>query len=514
MKKLEVRNQKIIDAVLEKEKALCPGAIALIGIYGSFQTGDIHPLSDLDLLILINDEGGLQLQKAFIQEDLGVGHDIYCTTWESLRRDAAYEHPNIAKLMDSRIVYCAAEKYRNELERLREQVRQTLTEPFCEADLLKAEKMLRDASQCYAEAMIRDELTGIRGSAGGVLYYGENAIAMLNKTWFHKGVSRRYEELDAMPKRPEKLCERIEDVLTAGTAALLKEHLTVLMKELAACFEAERQALQPEKKSADAEALSGTYEEMFSNWHGKMQLAAEKGDRHLAFMSLSSLHEMMAEISSRAEISSYDALAAYDPADLQKTAERFEEILESYRQIYESIGLQAEVYADIDAFISAYQAAGGAESRSLHGNDGHLRQAGPGDAAQLAELACAMWPEHTHQEMIEEFEGLLSKEDAALFLYYKNHQPAAFAQCQLRYDYVEGTKTCPVAYLEGIFVTAAERRKGIARKLLLACESWARKRGCTEFASDCELSNLTSQAFHQAVGFEEANRIVAFVRKI
>ncbi len=82
------------------------------------------------------------------------------------------------------------------------------------------------------------------------------------------------------------------------------------------------------------------------------------------------------------------------------------------------------------------------------------------------------------------------------------------------YDYVEGTKTCPVAYLEGIFVTAAERRKGIARKLLLACESWARKRGCTEFASDCELSNLTSQAFHQAVGFEEANRIVAFVRKI
>ena len=514
MKKLEVRNQKIIDAVLEKEKALCPGAIALIGIYGSFQTGDIHPLSDLDLLILINDEGGRQLQKAFIQEDLGVGHDIYCTTWESLRRDAAYEDPNISKLMDSRIVYCADEKYRNELERLRAQVRQTLAEPFCEADLRKAEKMLQEARQCYAEAMIRDELPQVRRFAGGVLYFAENAIAMLNKTWFRKGVSRRYEELGAMPKRPEKLCARIEDVLTAGTAALLKEHLTVLMKELTACFEAERQALQPEKRAADAEALSGSYEEMFSNWHGKMQLAAENGDRHLAFMSLSSLHEMMADIGSLTKTGSYDALAAYDPADLQKTAEGFEEILESYRQIYESIGLQAEVYADIDAFISAYQAASGAESRTLLGNDGPLRQAGPGDAAQLAELACALWPDHTHQEMAEEFEGLLSKEDAAVFLYYENHQPAAFAQCQLRYDYVEGTKTRPVAYLEGIFVTAAERRKGIARKLLGACESWARKRGCREFASDCELSNLTSQAFHQAVGFEEANRIVAFVRKI
>ena len=99
----ETRNQRIIDAVLQKEKALCPGAIALIGIYGSFQTGDVHPLSDLDLLILINDDRTWQLGAAFIQEDLGVGHDIYCTDWESLRRDAAYEDPNIAKGFVERI---------------------------------------------------------------------------------------------------------------------------------------------------------------------------------------------------------------------------------------------------------------------------------------------------------------------------------------------------------------------------------------------------------------------------
>jgi len=42
----------------------------------------------------------------------------------------------------------------------------------------------------------------------------------------------------------------------------------------------------------------------------------------------------------------------------------------------------------------------------------------------------------------------------------------------------------------------------------------ARKQGCREFASDCELTNAESQGFHQAVGFEEANRIVAYVRKI
>lgn len=34
-----------------------------------------------------------------------------------------------------------------------------------------------------------------------------------------------------------------------------------------------------------------------------------------------------------------------------------------------------------------------------------------------------------------------------------------FAQCQLRCDYVEGTKTTPVGYLEGIFIKDGYRRK-------------------------------------------------------
>ena len=58
------------------------------------------------------------------------------------------------------------------------------------------------------------------------------------------------------------------------------------------------------------------------------------------------------------------------------------------------------------------------------------------------------------------------------------------------------------------------RRQGIARALLKACEQWAGEQGCTEFASDCELTNVESQGFHRAVGFREANRLVAYVRQI
>lgn len=356
MNALDIRNQKIIDAVLEKEKALCPGAVALIGIYGSFLTGDIHPLSDLDLLILINDDRGWRLGTAFIQDDLGVGHDIYCTSWDSLRQDARYQHPHISKLMDARIVYCADEKYREELEALREQVRQKLDAPFGEADDQNAENALKEARCAYAEAMTAEDLSEVRHHAGNMLYWAENAVALLNKTYFRKGVKRRYEELNAMEKRPERLCDRIDSVLTAATAACLKERLTLLMKELSACFRQAKQALQPEKKQASAETLSGTYEEMFSNWHGKMALAAETEDRYLAFTSLVSLHEMMADISGEVEIKPINALSAYVPDDQKKTAENFDGILLRYLREYRKAGLEPLRYQDIDAFVSSYHA--------------------------------------------------------------------------------------------------------------------------------------------------------------
>ena len=71
-----------------------------------------------------------------------------------------------------------------------------------------------------------------------------------------------------------------------------------------------------------------------------------------------------------------------------------------------------------------------------------------------------------------------------------------------------------MGYLEGIYVAEEYRKHGIARELLSACESWAKSKGCTEFASDCELSNVQSLQFHLNVGFEEANRIICFTKKI
>ena len=143
-----------------------------------------------------------------------------------------------------------------------------------------------------------------------------------------------------------------------------------------------------------------------------------------------------------------------------------------------------------------------------------IRKADKNDAVVLGRLASRLWPHHTAVEMEAEMAELLKLDDAAAFLAYDAETAVGFAQCSLRHDYVEGTSGSPVGYLEGIYVTEPCRRKGVAKALLNACEDWARAKGCTEFASDCELDNSESLCFHLNMGFQEANRIICFAKKL
>ncbi len=79
---------------------------------------------------------------------------------------------------------------------------------------------------------------------------------------------------------------------------------------------------------------------------------------------------------------------------------------------------------------------------------------------------------------------------------------------------MEGSSSSPVGYVEGIYVKPEYRKQGIARALLGLGEEWSRAHGCNEFASDTEIENVESQAFHLRAGFEEAQTIVHFIKKL
>ncbi|MDD6050043.1 MAG: GNAT family N-acetyltransferase [Clostridiales bacterium] len=142
-----------------------------------------------------------------------------------------------------------------------------------------------------------------------------------------------------------------------------------------------------------------------------------------------------------------------------------------------------------------------------------LRRALPEDSVTLSRLASCMFSTDA-EELVDDFTKLTASDEAACFLAVEEERAIGFAQCQLRHDYVEGCSTSPVGFLEGIYVEPSARHLGVARALLRTCEDWARESGCTEFASDCELDNTASLAWHLHAGFTETNRTIWFAKKL
>ena len=143
-----------------------------------------------------------------------------------------------------------------------------------------------------------------------------------------------------------------------------------------------------------------------------------------------------------------------------------------------------------------------------------IKKATTTEIHQVARLAQELWPENTVASLEAEMYESLNQTDTAFFLYYADNQAVAFAHAQLRRDYVEGTNSSPVGYLEGIYVQSPFRKQGIAGQLLETCQLWTKQKGCSEFASDCELTNSESLEFHLSHGFIEANRIICFTKTI
>ncbi|MGV3673160.1 aminoglycoside 6'-N-acetyltransferase [Citrobacter freundii] len=132
------------------------------------------------------------------------------------------------------------------------------------------------------------------------------------------------------------------------------------------------------------------------------------------------------------------------------------------------------------------------------------------------QLRQALWSEGSTEEHRAEMASLLvAPHRYAQFLAHtEDSQIVGFVEAAIRTDYVNGTSTSPVAFLEGIYVAPEFRRRGIGTALVLAVSAWARSAGCRELASDASLENKSSHAMHRALGFQETERVVYFLKEL
>ena len=146
-----------------------------------------------------------------------------------------------------------------------------------------------------------------------------------------------------------------------------------------------------------------------------------------------------------------------------------------------------------------------------------VRHAAPPDSWAWLAMRNDLWPDHENKWHAEEvkqfFSGMLKMPLAVLVAEDESGEIVGFVELNIR-PYAEDCMTDRVAFLEGWYVKPHARRKGIGKALVEASWEWGRAQGCTEFASDAELSNVESHAAHLSLGFEEVAQIRCFKKQL
>src|SRR5262245_26603269 len=130
-----------------------------------------------------------------------------------------------------------------------------------------------------------------------------------------------------------------------------------------------------------------------------------------------------------------------------------------------------------------------------------IRKATQDDRAEWIRMRRLLWVDCTEADHVREMAEALEADSTPAFVAERPEGGlCGFLEASTR-PWANGCTARPVGYVEGWFVDADVRRRGVGRALFEAAEAWARSCGYRQMASDTELTNDTSQRAHAALGY-------------
>lgn len=143
-----------------------------------------------------------------------------------------------------------------------------------------------------------------------------------------------------------------------------------------------------------------------------------------------------------------------------------------------------------------------------------IRRASAADKPEWVRMRQMLWPGAPLDILEYDLDEILADPRQEVFIASRaDGKLVAFIEASLR-EYAEGCETSPVGYIEAWYVDETIRGQKLGREIMSTAENWARKKGCTEMASDTWLDNEGSIGAHVKTGYHEVERLVHFLKKL
>lgn len=236
--KIISENTEKLERITEISKKYFEHFLILVNLSGSTKRHVILQQLPMDVTIVYVEQLSSisNTESSFITQVKELGDAIYLEELTRLERKAAYITPNLALLMDSKLFYASDKKLEKNYHQCKQDAQRKLDFPFTREDYNRAFEYVKFAEYHFSVCMTKNDVSDVRKAAANFLCSIEDALALLNKTYWHLNLACLNQELQALKLKPKKIMELIENLMAAMTAKDIQNAAVALMKEIYSIF--------------------------------------------------------------------------------------------------------------------------------------------------------------------------------------------------------------------------------------------------------------------------------------
>ncbi len=334
------RNNKIINEVLTKIKRTCPNSVDMVAIGGSFAAGDYYEKSDLDIVIIRNRDDAVSISKCFIMDD--IGYDIYTQSWDDFKRMTRYTSPYVTKLKQLDIIYTrnddVIEKYKSMQADLNDNMNNDLLLNNNIKNLFS--RVIKNYSDLLNSNTQRESYMAL----GNFIENAENIIYLMNRKYIEHGIKTIPIDIMKMKDLPKNFINNYyrlfnvtsdHEILEAVTETYKTLEQYLIDHEIELKMNTEFDKRNSYKQELSSSALTGTFEELYSNYYNKLKYAYENNDKFLSFRCLVGAQKFYDYFNEKFDIDEIDIISKYNPNDLKQNYDTFVTSLKEWKKIYD-----------------------------------------------------------------------------------------------------------------------------------------------------------------------------------
>ncbi len=325
-------NNEAIQNIVSQVKKVFPNFLLLANLPGATKRHVIYQRFPLDITIIIPQTPSYK-EMLLLTCMIDDCDSFYLETLEILKNISFFECPNLAILLDSKLLYASDDELQNIFNLLKQNTIDFLEESMTNEKKEQALTYISKAEHQLSICFTKDDYTIARKASAIFLEHIVNALQMINNSYWHYNFSLQTQELEALKHKPQNLTILMDNIMNAQTVYDIKTEMKNLMLEVYKVFD---NFIRKPLNLNKAQENLNYFENLF--YIGKIRIKYARlfpENKQLMYFTLLDISNQLDERFT--DVFENNLMSIWNPNDFEKIVTDFETLFQNYKTQYEGI---------------------------------------------------------------------------------------------------------------------------------------------------------------------------------